>query len=111
MLMLDGRHGEVAETMPATQVSIKAAQICTEDLKNLTYSTYVFPGHGTMIGTKKGKILAYSYWCKICRFCQSASDGHVKEHDCRKNWDKSSKAMESDMAIEVNNVGGGGRLW
>lgn len=23
-----------------------------------------------------------------------------KDHDCRRNWDKPSKAMESDMAIE-----------
>ncbi|XP_062605184.1 uncharacterized protein LOC134266976 [Saccostrea cucullata] len=58
-------------------------------------------GHGSMIGFNTGKIVAYSYRCKTCRFCQSTKDGPVKEHDCRKNWDKSSKAMESDMAIEM----------
>lgn len=30
-----------------------------------------------------------------------ANDGPAKQHDCRKSWDKSSKAMESDMAIEM----------
>ena len=40
-------------------------------------------------------------------FCQSASGWPVKEHDCRKNWDKLSKAVESEMAIEVMKVGKG----
>ncbi|XP_048743376.1 uncharacterized protein LOC125656832 isoform X3 [Ostrea edulis] len=58
-------------------------------------------GHGSMIGVNTGKVLAYSFRSKKCRFCDRAKEGDVKEHDCRKNWDKSSKAMESDMAIEM----------
>lgn len=54
-----------------------------------------------MIGSNTGKVLSYSYRCRICRFCDRAIDRVPKDHDCRKNWEKSSKAMESDMAIEV----------
>lgn len=58
-------------------------------------------GHGSMIGSNTGKVLSYSYRCRICRFCDRAIDRVPKDHDCRKNWEKSSKAMESDMAIEM----------
>lgn len=58
-------------------------------------------GHGSMIGMNTGKMVSYSYRCKTCRFCDRANDGPAKQHDCRKSWDKSSKAMESDMAIEM----------
>lgn len=54
-----------------------------------------------MIGSNTGKVLSYSYRCRTCRFCDRAIDSVPMDHDCRKNWDKSSKAMESDMAIEV----------
>lgn len=58
-------------------------------------------GHGSMIGMNTGKMVSYSYRCKTCRFCDRANDGPAKQHDFRKSWDKSSKAMESDMAIEM----------
>ncbi|XP_062617449.1 uncharacterized protein LOC134279113 [Saccostrea cucullata] len=59
-------------------------------------------GHGSMIGVNTGKVLSYAVRCKKCRFCDRAVDKeNPKEHDCRKNWEKSSKAMESDMAVEM----------
>jgi hypothetical protein len=54
-----------------------------------------------MIGVSSGKILSYSVRSKTCRFCDRAVNEEPTEHDCRKNWSKSSKAMESDMAVEM----------
>lgn len=61
-------------------------------------------GHASMIGQKTGKVLSYAVRCKKCRICDQTSTTGTsleKDHDCRKNWTKSSKAMESDMAIEM----------
>nr|XP_022319171.1 uncharacterized protein LOC111121963 [Crassostrea virginica] len=52
-----------------------------------------------MIGHHSGKVIAYSVRSKKCRSCEH--DLNKNDHDCRKNWDKSAKAMESDMAIEM----------
>ncbi|XP_061173391.1 uncharacterized protein LOC133182561 [Saccostrea echinata] len=58
--------------------------------------------HGSMIGVNTGKVLSYAVRCKKCRFRDRAVDKeNPNEHDCRKNWTKSSKAMESDMAVEM----------
>lgn len=56
-------------------------------------------GHASMIGRTTGKVISYAVRCKKCRSC--AKDDNNNDHDCRRNWDKSSKAMESDMAIEM----------
>ncbi|XP_062595899.1 uncharacterized protein LOC134257275 isoform X2 [Saccostrea cucullata] len=58
-------------------------------------------GRASMIGKNTGKILSYAVRCKKCRFCDNATDAEVTGHDCRKNWEKSSKAMECDMASEM----------
>ena len=59
-------------------------------------------GHGSMIGVNTGKIVSYAVRCKKCRFCDRAIHKDMpNDHDCRKNWSKSSKAMESDMALEM----------
>lgn len=59
-------------------------------------------GHASMIGEKTGKILSYAVRCKKCRFCDKAPvSAEVNKHDCRRNWEKSSKAMEPDMALEM----------
>ena len=55
-----------------------------------------------MIGVNTGKIVSYAVRCKKCRFCDRAAHKDMPNyHDCRKNWNKSSKAMESDMALEM----------
>ena len=56
-------------------------------------------GHGSMIGHHSGKLLAYSVRSKKCRSCEQ--DLNSSDHDCRQNWNKSAKAMESDMTIEM----------
>lgn len=68
-----------------------------------------------MIGTETGKVLGFSVRSKFCKMCDLATRKGVepKLHDCRMNWDSSSKAMEQDMVVEMvesikskgNNVG------
>lgn len=56
-----------------------------------------------MIGCKTGKVLEYAVRSKTCRVCDRAERyGYKgKEHDCRKNWSGSAKAMEPDMVVEM----------
>lgn len=60
-------------------------------------------GHCSMIGKYTGKITNYKVRSRSCRVCSSASSRNetAKEHDCRKNWDGSAKAMEQDMIVEM----------
>ncbi|XP_046563466.1 uncharacterized protein LOC124272337 [Haliotis rubra] len=60
-------------------------------------------GHCSMIGNKTGKVLGYSIRSKSCRICHQANKANriPEEHDCRKNWDGSSKGMEPDMVSEM----------
>lgn len=60
-------------------------------------------GHCSMIGAQTGKVVGYSVRSKFCKMCDvSSKQGQVsKSHDCRCNWDGSSKSMESDMVIEM----------
>lgn len=56
-----------------------------------------------MVGAETGKIVGYSVRSKFCKTCDNAKQkGQTpKPHDCRMNWQGSSKAMESDMVIEM----------
>lgn len=58
-----------------------------------------------MIGVNTGKVLSYAVRSKSCRVCSSQKKGTspVKDHDCRKNWSGSAKAMEPDMVVEMVN--------
>ena len=60
-------------------------------------------GHSSLIGEKTGKVLNYTTRKKSCRFCDTAERNGTKprEHDCRKNWQGSSKSMEPNMAIDM----------
>ncbi|XP_069102792.1 uncharacterized protein [Argopecten irradians] len=51
-----------------------------------------------MIGKETGKVLSYAVRSKTCRIC---SQGSTTSHICMKNWSGSSKAMESDMAVDM----------
>lgn len=60
-------------------------------------------GVGTIIGNKTGKNCGYGIRIKECRKCsyhQNLGQTHPA-HNCQKNWSGSSKAMESDVALEV----------
>ena len=62
-------------------------------------------GQGTAMGLKTGKVLAYATRSKLRRTCSYASrEGkQVKQQDCRKNHNGSSKAMEPSVACELGN--------
>lgn len=69
-------------------------------------------GVGTMIGEKSGKIVGCDVRIKGCRVCTLAERKQVQpvKHNCCKNFEGSSKAMEADVAaaliesIEKENV-------
>ncbi|XP_062567511.1 uncharacterized protein LOC134229741 [Saccostrea cucullata] len=63
------------------------------------YNSY--SGHSSLIGDKSGKIVRYDYRCRKCRLCENAKRKGIQpiDHDCRKNWDGSAKAMEPDMIV------------
>lgn len=56
-----------------------------------------------MVGAKTGKIIALETRIKTCRICDYAKKSKipVREHSCRRNWDGSAKAMESDMVVAM----------
>lgn len=51
------------------------------------------------MGHRSGQICSFSTRSKDCRQCELGGDPET--HDCRKNYNGSSKAMEQDMAIEL----------
>ncbi|XP_062601452.1 uncharacterized protein LOC134263157 [Saccostrea cucullata] len=64
-------------------------------------------GHGSMFGLETKKLVGFSVKNKTCRKCDIAfRKGEIASpHDCRKNWDGSSKAMEPAMAVDIlNNI-------
>lgn len=56
-------------------------------------------GYGTIIGFLSGKILDYATRNRKCAVCDRS--GSQKIHDCRKNFEKSAKAMEADVAVQL----------
>ncbi|XP_061190963.1 uncharacterized protein LOC133199106 [Saccostrea echinata] len=60
-------------------------------------------GHCSMVGPLSGKVLSYSVRSKNCRVCSVAetTNKNPAAHECSKNWEGSSKAMEADMVIEM----------
>ena len=55
-----------------------------------------------MIGTESEKILSYGTRISNYRQCEvNKVTVQVKEHDCRVNWGSSSKAIESDLAVDM----------
>ncbi|CAD6232756.1 GSCOCG00012233001-RA-CDS [Cotesia congregata] len=58
-------------------------------------------GYGTVIGFLSKKILDFSSRNRKCRLCDL---GHKKDdHDCRKNFEGSAKAMEPDVGAQLLN--------
>lgn len=59
-------------------------------------------GVGVIIGAETKKLLHIGIRNKYCYICQRAESVGCKpkEHECFKNWDLSSQAMESDIILE-----------
>ena len=62
-------------------------------------------GQAAVMSLSSGKVLDYTTRTKNCRFCDSAKSmgKQRKAHDCRKNHEASSKAMEPAAAVELFN--------
>ncbi|XP_011859062.1 PREDICTED: uncharacterized protein LOC105556578 [Vollenhovia emeryi] len=59
-------------------------------------------GYGTIIGFLSGKILDFATRNRKCKMCDNGREKN--DHDCRKNFKGSAKAMEPDVgAFLVNN--------
>ncbi|XP_066016702.1 uncharacterized protein [Pocillopora verrucosa] len=60
-------------------------------------------GVGSMVGLKTGKVICYVSRSKRCATCETASRQSKKPriHDCRLNWEGSSKAMEADVCVDL----------
>ena len=60
-------------------------------------------GHTLMIGCLSKKIVGAIVSSKTCRVCSSAeeNDEEPSDHVCQKNYDGSSKAMETDTALHL----------
>lgn len=56
-----------------------------------------------MIGLKSGKVIGYGTRTKRCATCEAADREAKKQrvHDCRLNWNGSSKGMEADVCSEL----------
>ena len=61
--------------------------------------------YAAVMSLTTGKVLDYTTRTKTCRFCDQGknSNKNVKVHDCRKNHNASSKAMEPASALEMFN--------
>ena len=62
-------------------------------------------GHAAVMSLTTGEVLDYTTRTKTCRVCDQGknSNKNVKVHDCRKNHNASSKAMEPASAVEIFN--------
>ena len=67
---------------------------------------FIIVGHASFIGAKTGKLIGYEVRCKKCAICEAAArlKIEVRQHDCRKNWSGSAKAMEPDLAVSMLNT-------
>ena len=58
-------------------------------------------GYATLIGFLSGKIIAYTTRNRKYALCDKRH--HKSDHDCRKNYAGSAKAMEADAGVELIN--------
>ncbi|XP_046408211.1 uncharacterized protein LOC124172766 [Ischnura elegans] len=54
-------------------------------------------GHGCLIGIHSKKVLSFGTRNAACKACSYSN----VDHDCRRNWSGSAKAMEADLAVEL----------
>ena len=69
------------------------------------HNSRTLAGQAAVMSLSSGKVLDYTTRTKNCRFCDSATSmgKQSKAHDCRKNHEASSKAMEPAAAVELFN--------
>ncbi len=91
--------GDFHEGIPAVKVIIDAGWS-----KSAHKHSYNAPGGvGIVVGARTKKLLAIGVKVKTCLICDTAANSgkEPKVHDCGKNWDKSSQAMEAQIFLEA----------
>ena len=69
---------------------------------NKRSSGRLLSGHAFMIGCRTRKIVGLAMKSKACAFCDAHKDVDVvPDHDCCRNYENSSKAMEADSALDL----------
>ena len=61
-------------------------------------------GHAFMIGAKTRKVIGMTLKSKICSVCnafRNSRASEIRNHDCVRNYENSSKAMEADSCLEL----------
>lgn len=60
-------------------------------------------GVGSMVGLKTGKVICYGSRSKKCATSETANrqSKNSRMHNCRLNWEGSSKAMEADVCVDL----------
>lgn len=64
---------------------------------------FMLSGVGSLIGVKTGQVIGFGTRTKKCATCEAASRAgkRARTHDCRCNWDGSSKSMETDVCAQL----------
>ncbi|XP_043271195.1 uncharacterized protein [Venturia canescens] len=89
----------ISSSIPQKVVSLKASYDAEWQKRGTGHAYNSLTGHASLIGYHSGKVLSYATRTKRCAKCDR---NHPKDdHDCRLNFDRSAKAMEPDMAIEL----------
>ncbi len=91
--------GRFHEGVPAVKVIIDAGWS-----KSAHKHSYNAPGGvGIVAGAETKKLLAIGVKVKTCLICDKAANSgkEPKPHDCGKNWDQSSQAMEAQIFLEA----------
>ena len=98
----EGRLSQKSDT-DVNSVSVRASADAGWQKRGSGRSYSSLSGHASLIGDKTDKVLALETRNKQCRTCDTSERLKRKplNHDCRKNWQGTAKAMESDMVVSM----------
>ena len=93
---LDSNNNIILE--PADYPALKSA---STDMGWQGRGSQSLSGHAFFVGHYTRKPIAWKLYSKRCTVCQRATTGVIRVHDCSKNYDGSSKAMEANAVLEM----------
>ncbi|XP_060558844.1 uncharacterized protein LOC132719116 [Ruditapes philippinarum] len=78
--------------------------VMTRDQGDMPVAKDEITGWGHVVGIRAKKCLNFSTRIKNCATCSfyERTGRKKRQHDCRKNWCKSAKAMEPDIAVQLH---------
>ena len=102
----DIQNCEYVTKLETSKLNNNARHACSCDIgwqKRAGGTIYDFiSGHGYMIGCKTGKIVGWGVMKKKCKTCEVMKRKYddVHPYECSVNYEGSSGAMESKLAVE-----------